>query len=170
MSERKLRKDDCLISIPDWQLKAVGAYDFTKAQQLPDYEYLYSRFYTILHDKGEKEKDRFGSAVYQVVTEFRDAWITMNVYPMSYTGIHNKFSKLLKDFNTLVTRGEKTREKAWWKTRVETIRSSRKNGVDIFSKSTDPETLKSMELLYGVKMTERDRDFYTDNCVIASWV
>ena len=89
MSERKLRKDDVLISVPDWQVKAVGAYDFTKAQQLPDYEYLYSRFFTILRDKGDKEKDRFSSAVYQVVTEFRDAWITMNVYPMSYMGIHN---------------------------------------------------------------------------------
>ena len=130
---------------------------------MPDYEYLYSRYYTILGTKSTAEKDRIQSSVSQIVKEFRDIWITMNVYPKSFTSIGRTFSKLLKEFHSLVTRGETQKQKPWWIKKAKLICDSMKNGVDIMTK--DDVARKSIENIYGVKMTQFDINFYTDNCI-----
>ena len=78
MSDRKLRRDDVLISILNHEVKTSAEYDFTKVQQLPDYTYLYGRFYTILSEKPLKENNRLEKAIVQTCKEFRNIWITMN--------------------------------------------------------------------------------------------
>ena len=113
MATRKLRKDDLLgRRLLDWELKRADLYDFTKVQQLPTYAYLFSRFYTILSEKGSSEKNRLNDATLQLSKEFRDIWITLNVYPLKLDNIKRKFDLLLKDFNSLVTRGETQKQKA----------------------------------------------------------
>ena len=73
MATRKLRKDDLLgRHLLNWELKRADLYDFTKAQQLPTYAYLFSRFYTSLSEKGNSEKNRFNDATLQLLKEFRD--------------------------------------------------------------------------------------------------
>ena len=99
---RNLRKDDVLVSILGFEIKISAKFDFAKVQQLPDFEYLYGRFYTILSRIPKTKKDRIDIAISQTTTEFRDIWITMNVYPISYTNVRKRFSKLLKEFQSLL--------------------------------------------------------------------
>ena len=164
MATRKLRKDDLLgRRLLDWELKRADLYDFTKVQQLPTYAYLFSRFYTILSEKGSSEKNRLNDATLQLSKEFRDIWITLNVYPLKLDNIKRKFDLLLKDFNSLVTRGGSQKQKAWWKKKAQAICDSLGNGVDIITK--DDEYRKSLGKIYGVKMTAAENVFYEDNCV-----
>ena len=163
---RHLRKDDVLVSILDFDIKISEEYDFTKVQQLPDYEYLYGRFYTILSEIPIKEKKRTDTAIWRTATEFRNIWITMNIYPISYTSVQKRFSKLLKDFHLLLTRGESQKSKPWWKKKAQDIVDSMKNGVDIIS--NDSSIQKALEKKYGVKMTESEIEFHKDNCIIVT--
>ena len=145
MSDRKVRKDDVLISILNHEVKTSTEYDFTKVQQLPDYTYLYGRFYTILSEKPLKENNRLGKAIVQTCKECRNIWITMNVYPMHYTSIHRKFSKTLRDFHSLVTRGESQKQKTWWKKKAQTICNDMQKGVDIITNDADAQKILETE-------------------------
>ena len=69
---RHLRKDDVLVSILDFDIKISEEYDFTKVQQLPDYEYLYGRFYTILSEINIKGKKRTDTAISRFLSLFLD--------------------------------------------------------------------------------------------------
>ena len=87
----------------------------------------------------------------------------MNVYPIKFENIKRKFDLKLKDFNSLVTRGNSQKQKQWWKKKAQAICASFDNGVDILTK--DEEYRKNLGKLYGVKMTEAEDLLYADNCV-----
>jgi hypothetical protein len=163
-----LRTDDYLVEICGITLKRAEPYDFSKAQQLPNYRYFLERYCTLLTDLEAKHSKNQGSRVLaqkEVLKELRAIWCTLNVYPLKLKHLLRQFNIFFTKFhNRTCTKPEK-RTPAWQEITIDKLYLNKLDcGLDILCKREEGRV--EMENEWGVKMEKNDFEFYEDNCIL----
>lgn len=156
------RSADNLFVLNDIAFKRREPIDLTKIGQLPTYRYLYERYLTGLKDKPKNLKGKKDIVINDIISEFRNAWIFMNIPPQTRPGVRTKFNKLLNKFDKLrFTHPPKKNDT--WDNSVDNILKHLDNGLDI--RATDKDVIKDIVDEFGVTPGDREETLYVDNCV-----
>ena len=157
----RTRKGDVFFQLGENNFKRREMLDLTRVQQLPTLEYIIERYFTIKDMLPLHEPNKENAILSTLAHELRFLWIFMNVPCLSYSTVRSKIKSICSSVIYLKNvKPEKRKEK--WKNDVRELERKLFNGFDIRSHSDD--TKRKMEALYGVKITEDEEKFYTDNC------
>ena len=140
--------------------------DFRPTPKLKDGQFVIGRMiYLCKQVKGQKQKSA-REASQLVASELRKDWINKNVYPLREWHVSKKIMDDYKKFKILCKKeGNKKRPKTdyWVKNVKQFNQDMTKNAYDIKTKHKMYQ--KKLEDENGVKMTDEDEAFYTENCM-----
>ena len=153
-----------LFTLEDLKINVCEAIDYTKGTLLPSKRFVIERFCTLRQLK-QNDMGKFKGLRNEVITELahelQEAWIFMNVYPVSIKMIKIKVEKFIVEVEKLKETAV-VKRKETWTNKFKDFKLKIENGFDI--KTKDVVNQKLYEKDYDVKMTEIDEKFYLDNC------
>ena len=156
------RKDDVLVRLGDAVFRRVGPLDLGVLQQLLNYQHVYNRYLSILAEKPLRLHCKNSIAIRELAEELREAWIYMNIPPMTTNGVVKKLEKVTIRFDKHYRLHESKRGSKWLKEN-NTIISDLENGFDI--KATKQEVIDQCITDYGVVSGTDEASMYEDNCI-----
>ena len=101
ISSMATRSANVLFNLEGLQFSACDPINYTKGTMLPSKRFVIERFFT-LRQKEQKVGGKFKGLRNRVVTdlahELQEAWIFMNIYPVSIKHIRIKLEKFIGEF------------------------------------------------------------------------
>ena len=158
------RSANVLLNLEDLKISVCDPVDFNKGTMLPSKRFVLERFLTLRQVEqkaGGKFKGLRKSVINDLAHELQEAWIFMNIYPISIKHVRIKLEKFITDFEKLRDYDVQKRNETWRK-RFDEFKLKIDNGFDIRTREVSVQ--KHLEKSYDVRMTESDEQFYLDNC------
>ena len=122
-------------------------------------EVIEGMIYHLISLPGRRQLSRSEAAA--VVAEgLIDHWILQNIYTIQKVHVTKKITKLYEEYSALLNTSKQRRTPAWKDNKLSPFLTKLSSCFDIFCK--DPEALKKLEVLHGVKMSKVDYDFLAD--------